>query len=107
MTYIYLYKRKLRELFTKKERGIKWESGQELVSADTFSVIKQKEDLLRIHLSGSGQKARNLYQAQQEASSMAEILEGGILFIIDMFIGDFCRKFIDVTQRLWYYKAVD
>ena len=38
---------------------------------------KQKEDLLRIHLSGSGQKARNLYQAQQEASSMAEILEGG------------------------------
>lgn len=77
VTYIYLYKRKLRELFTKKERGIKWESGQELVSADTFSVIKQKEDLLRIHLSGSGQKARNLYQAQQEASSMAEILEGG------------------------------
>ena len=72
-----LYKRKLRELFTKKERGIEWESGQELVSADTFSVIKQKEDLLRIHLSGSGQKARNLYQAQQEASSMAEILEGG------------------------------
>ena len=70
VTYIYLYKRKLRELFTKKERGIKWESGQELVSADTFSVIKQKEDLL-------GQKARNLYQAQQEASSMAEILEGG------------------------------
>ena len=68
VTYIYLYKRKL---------GIKWESGQELVSADTFSVIKQKEDLLRIHLSGSGQKARNLYQAQQEASSMAEILEGG------------------------------
>ena len=77
VTYIYLYKRKLRELFTKKERGIEWESGQELVSADTFSVIKQKEDLLRIHLSGSGQKARNLYQAQQEASSMAEILEGG------------------------------
>ena len=73
----HLYKRKLRELFTKKERGIEWESGQELVSADTFSVIKQKEDLLRIHLSGSGQKARNLYQAQQEASSMAEILEGG------------------------------
>lgn len=56
VTYIYLYKRKLRELFTKKERGIKWESGQELVSADTFSVIKQKEDLLRIHLSGSGQE---------------------------------------------------
>ena len=71
------HKRKLRELFTKKERGIEWESGQELVSADTFSVIKQKEDLLRIHLSGSGQKARNLYQAQQEASSMAGILEGG------------------------------
>ena len=41
---------------TKKERGIEWESGQELVSADTFSVIKQKEDLLRIHLSGSGQE---------------------------------------------------
>ena len=56
VTYIYLYKGKLRELFTKKERGIEWESGQELVSADTFSVIKQKEDLLRIHLSGSGQE---------------------------------------------------
>lgn len=56
VTYIYLYKRKLRELFTKKERGIEWESGQELVSADTFSVIKQKEDLLRIYLSGSGQE---------------------------------------------------
>ena len=54
--HIYLYKGKLRELFTKKERGIEWESGQELVSADTFSVIKQKEDLLRIHLSGSGQE---------------------------------------------------
>lgn len=56
VTYIYLYKGKLRELFTKKERGIEWESGQELVSADTFSVIKQKEDLLRIYLSGSGQE---------------------------------------------------
>ena len=56
VTYIYLYKGKLREFFTKKERGIEWESGQELVSADTFSVIKQKEDLLRIYLSGSGQE---------------------------------------------------
>ena len=37
VTYIYLYKGKLRELFT-------------------FSVIKQKEDLLRIYLSGSGQE---------------------------------------------------
>lgn len=55
VTYIYLYKGKLRELFTKKERGIEWESGQELVDADTFSVIKQKDDLLRIDLSGSGQ----------------------------------------------------
>lgn len=55
VTYIYLYKGKLRELFTKKERGIEWESGQELVDADTFSVIKQKEDLLRIDLSGDGQ----------------------------------------------------
>ena len=27
-----------------------------IVSADTFSVIKQKEDLLRIYLSGSGQE---------------------------------------------------
>lgn len=55
VTYVYLYKGKLRELFTKKERGIEWESGQELVDADTFSVIKQKEDLLRIDLSGGGQ----------------------------------------------------
>lgn len=22
-------------------------------------------------------------------------------------IGDFCRKFIDVTQRLWYYETVN
>lgn len=55
VTYIYLYQGKLRELFTKKERGIEWESGQELVAADTFFVIKQKEDLLRIDLSGNGQ----------------------------------------------------
>lgn len=55
VTYIYLYKGKLRELFTKKERGIEWGSGQELVAADTFSVIKQKDDLLRIDISGNGQ----------------------------------------------------
>ena len=55
VTYIYLYKGKLRELFTKKERGIEWESGQELVAVDTFSIVKQKDNLLRIELSGSGQ----------------------------------------------------
>lgn len=47
VTYIYLYKGKLRELFTKKGRDVVWSSGQELVSADTFSVTKQKEDLFR------------------------------------------------------------
>ena len=56
VTYIYLYKGKLRELFTKKDRDIVWSSGQELVSADTFSVMKQKEDLLQIELSGDGQE---------------------------------------------------
>lgn len=101
VTYIYLYKRKLRELFTKKERGIEWESGQELVSADTFSVIKQKEDLLRIHLSGSGQKARNLYQAQQEASSMAEILEGGYRFSLS----SICLLVIFVENSLTLHKG--
>ena len=54
--YIYLYKGKLRELFTKKGRDVVWSSGQELVSADTFSVTKQKEDLLQIELSGDGQE---------------------------------------------------
>ena len=56
VTYIYLYKGKLRELFTKKGRDVVWNSGQELVSADTFSVTKQKEDLLQIELSGDGQE---------------------------------------------------
>ena len=56
VTYIYLYKGKLRELFTKKGRDVVWSSGQELVSADTFSVTKQKEDLLQIELSGDGQE---------------------------------------------------
>ena len=31
VTYIYLYKGKLRELFTKKGRDVVWNSGQELV----------------------------------------------------------------------------
>lgn len=56
MTYIYLYKGKLWELFTKKGRDIVWSSGQELVSVDTFSVTEQKEDLLQIELSGDGQE---------------------------------------------------
>lgn len=56
VTYIYLYKGKLRELFTKTDREIVWSSGQELVSVDTFSVKKQKEDLLQIKLSGDGQE---------------------------------------------------
>ena len=56
VTYIYLYKGKLRELFTKKGRDVVWSSGQELVSAYTFSVTKQKEDLLQIELSGDGQE---------------------------------------------------
>ena len=56
VTYIYLYKGKLRELFTKKGRDVVWSSGQELVSAETFSVTKQKEDLLQIELSGDGQE---------------------------------------------------
>lgn len=56
VTYIYLYKGKLRELFTKKGRDIVWSSGQELVSVDTFSVTKQKENLLQIELSGDGQE---------------------------------------------------
>lgn len=47
---------KVRELFTKKGRDVVWSSGQELVSADTFSVTKQKEDLLQIELSGDGQE---------------------------------------------------
>ena len=57
VTYIYLYKGKLRELFTKNGREVVWSSGQELVSVDTFSIKKQKEDLLQIELSGDGQKA--------------------------------------------------
>ena len=56
VTYIYLYKGKLRELFTKKGRDVVWNSGQELVAADTFSVTKQKKDLLQIELSGDGQE---------------------------------------------------
>ena len=56
VTYIYLYKGKLRELFTKKGREIVWSSGQELVAVDTFSVIKQKEDLLQISISADGQE---------------------------------------------------
>ena len=56
VTYIYLYKGKLRELFTKKGRDVVWSSGQELVSADTFSVTKRKADLLQIELSGDGQE---------------------------------------------------
>ena len=56
VTYIYLYKGKLRELFTKKGRDIVWSSGQELVSVDTFSVTKQRENLLQIEISGDGQK---------------------------------------------------
>ena len=56
VTYIYLYKGKLRELFTKKGRKIVWSSGQELVTVDTFSVIKQKEDLLQIRISADGQE---------------------------------------------------
>lgn len=56
VTYIYLYKGKLRELFTKKGRDIVWSSGQELVSVDTFLVTKQKENLLRIELRGDGQE---------------------------------------------------
>lgn len=56
VTYIYLYKGKLRELFTKKEREIVWSSGQELVAVDTFSVTKQKEDLLQISISADGQE---------------------------------------------------
>ena len=56
VTYIYLYKGKLWELFTKKGRDIVWSSGQELVSVDTFSVTEQKEDLLQIELSGDGQE---------------------------------------------------
>lgn len=56
VTYIYLYKGKLRELFTKTGREVVWSSGQELVSVDTFSIKKQKEDLLQIELSGDGQK---------------------------------------------------
>lgn len=56
VTYIYLYKGKLRELFTKKGRDVVWNSGQELVSADTFSVMKQKKNLLQIELSGDGQE---------------------------------------------------
>lgn len=56
VTYIYLYKGKLRELFTKTDREIVWSSGQELVSVDTFSVKQQKEDLLQIKLSGDGQE---------------------------------------------------
>ena len=56
VTYIYLYKGKLRELFTKKGRDIVWSSGQELVAVDTFSVTKQKDDLLQIELSGDGQE---------------------------------------------------
>lgn len=56
VTYIYLYKGKLRELFTKKGREVVWSSGQELVSVDTFSVTKQKEDLLQIEISADGQE---------------------------------------------------
>lgn len=56
VTYIYLYKGKLRELFTKKGREIVWSSGQELVSVDTFSIVKQKEDLLQIRISADGQE---------------------------------------------------
>lgn len=56
VTYIYLYKGKLRELFTKKGRDIVWSSGQELVAVDTFSVTKQKENLLQIEISGDGQE---------------------------------------------------
>lgn len=56
VTYIYLYKGKLRELFTKKGRDVVWSSGQELISAETFSVTKQKEDLLQIELIGDGQE---------------------------------------------------
>ena len=56
VTYIYLYKGKLWELFTKKGRDTVWRSGQELVSVDTFSVTEQKEDLLQIELSGDGQE---------------------------------------------------
>lgn len=56
VTYIYLYKGKLRELFTKKGRTIAWESGQELVAVDSFSVIKQSENLLQIQINGDGQQ---------------------------------------------------
>lgn len=56
VTYIYLYKGKLRELFTKKGRDVVWSSGQELVAVDTFSVTKQKENLLQIEISGDGQE---------------------------------------------------
>ena len=56
VTYIYLYKGKLRELFTKKGRDIVWSSGQELVAVDTFSVTKQKENLLQIEIGGDGQE---------------------------------------------------
>ena len=56
VTYIYLYKGKLRELFTKKGRKVVWSSGQELVSVDTFTVTKQRGDLLQIELSGDGQE---------------------------------------------------
>lgn len=55
VTYIYLYKGKLRELL-QKGRDVVWSSGQELVSAETFSVTKQKEDLLQIELIGDGQE---------------------------------------------------
>lgn len=56
VTYIYLYKGKLRELFTKTGREVVWSSGQELVSVDAFSIKKQNDDLLQIELSGDGQE---------------------------------------------------
>lgn len=56
VTYIYVYKGKLRELFTKTGREIVWSSGQELVPVDTFSVKRQKEHLLQIKIGGDGQE---------------------------------------------------
>lgn len=56
VTYIYRYKGKLRELFTKEGRELVWSSGQELVPVDTFSVKKQRDDLLQIKLTGDGQE---------------------------------------------------
>lgn len=55
VTYIYLYKGKLRELFTKKGRMLSGAQAGTCFSRYIF-CYEQKEDLLQIELSGDGQE---------------------------------------------------